>query len=88
MLPGFIASQKRTLLCFFLSAARQLTPLFWKTTTTPPLSAWVSTENDIMRMEEMIALDNDTFNKFKTFWLIWIEYSTSDSLKVMLTPHS
>lgn len=35
MLPGSIASQKRNWLSFSLSVARQLIPLFWKTTTTP-----------------------------------------------------
>lgn len=35
ILPGFIASQKRNLLHFFLSAAWQLIPLYWKATTTP-----------------------------------------------------
>lgn len=87
MLPGSITSQKRSLLRFFLSAARQIIPLFWKTTTRPPLALWVSAVNDIMRMEEMIAMDNDTFDKFKTLWLIWIEYSTSNSLKTLLTTH-
>lgn len=81
MLPSSIPLQKRTLLRFFLSATRQLIPLFWKTTTTPPLSSWVSIVKDMMRVEEMIALDNDTFDKFKTLWLTWIDYSTSDALK-------
>lgn len=64
MLPGSVASQKQSLLRFFLSAAWQASPLFWKTDTSPSLTLWVSTINDIMRMEEMLALDNDTFQKF------------------------
>ncbi|PIO41232.1 hypothetical protein AB205_0131940, partial [Aquarana catesbeiana] len=39
-------------------------PLFWKTTTIPPMALWISTMNDIMRMEETLVLDNDTYDKF------------------------
>lgn len=53
----------------------------------PPLSLWVSMVNDIMRMEKMLALDNDTYEKIKVLWLIWTDFSTSDSLKNMLAPH-
>lgn len=71
MLPGSMASQKRGILCFFLSAARQLIPLCWKTATTPPLSLWVSTVNNIIRMEEIVL------------WFIWLRFSSSDSLATM-----
>lgn len=53
--------------------------------TTPPFV--LMGVNDIMCMEEMLALDNDTYEKCKALWLIWIDFSTSDSLKAMLTPY-
>lgn len=84
-----MALQKRCLLRFFLTAARQLISLYWKTATTPPLALWVSTVKDIMRMEgmlgEMLALDNNTFNKYKVLWFIWLRFSSADTLANMLS---
>ena len=41
--------------------------------------------NDTMRMEEMLALDNDTFDNYKLLWLIWLRFSSSDMLTNMLS---
>lgn len=84
ILPGSITSQTCSLLRFFLSAARQLIPLFWKTTTIPTLALWTSTMNDIMRMEEMLALDNDTYEKFTILWSVWRRFSSTDTLVTLL----
>lgn len=55
ILPGTLKSQKHSLLKFFLSAARQLIPRHWKTTSPPSLIEWVAEIKDIMLMEEMQA---------------------------------
>lgn len=77
MLPGSVTSQKLSLFNFFLSAAWQIIPLFGKTDVAPPLSLWVYTVKDILWMEEMLALDIDSFDKFKVLWYIWIHFSFS-----------
>lgn len=84
VLPGSIASQKKSLLCFLLSAAKQLIPLFYKWDIPPSLALWVSTVNDMMWMEEMLAMDNDFFKLFKGMRYVWIDFSTSDAFKALL----
>ena len=85
ILPGSVQSQRRSLLRFFMSSAQQLIPSYWKSTATPPLSRWVSIMNDTMRMEEMLALDNDTFANYTLLWLVWLHFSSSDTLTNMLS---
>lgn len=59
LLLGFISIQIITFMTF-LSAARQLTPLLWKLTTTLPLTLWVGTMNYIMMMEEPSTADQES----------------------------
>lgn len=46
--------------------ARQIIPQFWKSSKTPNITLWIATVKDIMRIEEIIALDFDYFDKYKT----------------------
>lgn len=40
--------------------------------------------NDTMRMEGMLALDNNTLEKYKILWSIWLRFLASDTLLNML----
>lgn len=49
------------------------------------LSLWVSTVNDIRRMEEMLSLDNSTFDKYKVLRFVWLCFSSCETLATMLS---
>lgn len=74
---------------FFCLQLGNSSHFLWKPITAPPLSLRVSTVNDVMRMEQMLALENNTYDKYNVLWSIWLRFSSSDTLADMLsTPSS
>lgn len=41
---------------------------------------WIETLNGVMRMEELVAENNDTTEKFKRVWLTWLTFKDSPML--------
>lgn len=62
-LPGSVILQKWNLLQHFFSAASQVIPAHWKSTTTPPHLQWVSTVNALVRL--------DLFSSSLMLWDPW-----------------
>lgn len=71
LLRGPRKKYRSLLLCYFLSAARQMVPLYWKQNKTPQISTWISCMNNIVSAEELLARDSDTTDPFITQWSIW-----------------
>lgn len=77
-------SYKSSVLPHLLNAARSCVAEFWKCPRPLPLSRWFQKVNEIIWIEELVAVDLGTQEKFGNTCYYWKEFSTCDDFLAAL----
>lgn len=72
-----ISVYKASLLPHLLNAARNCIAESWKQIQLPSLARWLLKVNDIQRMEELLALDEVSKDKFGNCWFHWSDFQST-----------
>lgn len=71
ILPGSIASVKKSLLRFLLLVAWRLIPRYWKQQAIPTIQEWTREIIPLPRMGELTASLQDWVSAFGETWIQW-----------------
>uniref|UniRef100_A0A8C5MAD0 Sleeping Beauty transposase HTH domain-containing protein n=1 Tax=Leptobrachium leishanense TaxID=445787 RepID=A0A8C5MAD0_9ANUR len=83
-LPFSLASMKKSVLLRILLVARSLIPLFWKSTSIPPLKTLID-KMEILRSNEELALSpTKAARHFQEVWLHWTTCRSSAQCRELL----
>lgn len=66
---------KNTLLPHSLNAARRCITDCWKQTQPPSIAHWFLKINEIKWLEELVACDDSSRDKFWSYWHYWVEFT-------------
>lgn len=57
--------------------------LYWKLTTPPPVSVWLSKVNEIKSMEDVLASSNTEEHIYKN-WFCWINLTCTSEYQALM----
>ncbi|CAH2284932.1 Hypothetical predicted protein [Pelobates cultripes] len=69
-----LTTYKKAIIPYLINAARSLIPTFWRQTSAPATTDWITRVEDIRNIEETILAARRWSQTYQKIWYHWIHW--------------